>query len=217
MNASEWRVNEKEVFWELMLEAIGPGFRRKVTVKDMFPDAHKMTIAKRLKEWDVDIMDMPIEVEYRRDVIMAAAGSDGTLLINPDHAIDIRNKFTPQHLYLTLAHELAHFLQYVENRLDERVAEMGSKWRQSGVVDPHEWISLVHEREAIQWGARQAKQMGMSQKTFNRFEMANKGIVAKEIPSIVSPVFAGTHPEERGVRPMFRRPPVRVRQHRRSK
>lgn len=109
-----------------------------------------------------------------------------------------------EYQYLVLAHELAHLLQFVEDRVDWK----GNKrWRTL-----HEWASLEHELDAIRWEAREAKRMGISRQEFEK--MLHRGLptISRKLALETRPVYAGTYPEERGVRPMFRHP-VHVRRH----
>ena len=150
----------------------------------IFPDAHKMPIAKRLKEWGVDVMNIPVERETS-DFLMASANVEGKMHLSG--ALGYR---TDKFKYLTLSHELAHFLQFVEGRID---------WEKQGAgySDIHEWISMSHEADAMRWSVRQAKAMGMRPRDFY---MTYPG---KEMRIIADPVFKGTWPEEHGVRPEF--------------
>ena len=183
------------------------------TVRDMFPDVDKMPIAKALAEWEIDVGDHGVEtyISYLGEGSAAWVEPSGTLFVDP--LAMIQNYPTEEDKYLMLSHELSHFLHMVENRTDERVFEM----LKSGTKTPKMWISLEHERDAMRWMARQAKVMGWSEKRFVAFVTASVNRELEDDFKIIArSVYSGRFPEERGVRPMFRRPPgVRVRQHRR--
>jgi len=180
------------------------------TVRDVFPDVDKMPIAKAHAEWGIDVGDHGVEMHLSGSTA-ASVEPTGTLFIDP-FAI-VHNYPTDEDKYLLLSHELSHFLHMVENRTDERVFEMARK----GVKTPKMWISLEHERDAMRWMARQAKVMGWSEKRFVGFVTASVNReLEDDFRSITRSVYSGKFPEERGVRPMFRRPPgVRVRAYRR--
>jgi len=178
----------------------------------MFPDVDKMPIARALAEWGIDVGDHGVEVYLGQSTASAWVEPSGTLFIDPFAMV--RNYPTEEDKYLMLSHELSHFLHMVENRTDERAYEMMKR----GVKTPKMWISLEHERDAMRWMARQAKLMGWSEKRFVAFVTVS---VSRELEddfkNIARSVYGGKFPEERGVRPMFRRPPVRVRGHRRRR
>ena len=192
------------VKWRVERKALPPR-----TVRDVFPDVDKMPIAKALAEWGIDVGDHGVEI-YFGDTSAAWVEPTGTLFIDP-RAMSY-NYPTSEDKYLMLSHELSHFLHMVEDRTDERAYEMA----RSGAKTPKMWISLEHERDAMRWMARQAKLMGWPKKRFVEFVTAS---VSRELEddfrSITRSVYSGKFPEERGVRPMFRRPPIRVRSHRR--
>ena len=201
--------------WKTMLEKIPydpaplkftPPNKNDVPLEEVFPDVRELLIAKRLEEWGIDAGKIPIRSSDETVAVMAAY-PQGVVYV---HIPAMERQYPKdRHQYVILAHELAHMLQFVEDRVD---------WKRANIwTTLHEWASLEHERDAVRWQAREAKRMGISQQAFES-SVIKRGLplISRELISLTRPVYAGTYPEEHGVRPMFRRP-VRVQRHLRRK
>jgi len=176
-----------------------------VTIAEAFPDAHKLLVAKRLEEWGINVEKILIRSSGPEAAVMATV-PEGVIYV---HLPTLKRVYPkPQEQYLALAHELAHLLQFIEGRVDwERATQWGTL---------HEWASLEHEQDAIRWQAREAKRMSISRQEFEKMIHRSLPSISRELVLETRPVFSGQYPEERGVRPMFRRP-VAVRQYRRRR
>ena len=199
---TEWKV--KDLTYLMFFGLSEPPY----TVSEFFLDVDKMPIAKRLLEWGIDAGEIPLTLNIPRGAVMAAYGS-GELAVRPASLAE--HYPTDADKYIVLSHELAHFLQYVEGRMDvERFSAKPPKL--------HEWSSLKEEVDAVRWGALQAKVMGMSKTEFDRLgrtSLPKEAYLMARQASLM--IYSGKFPEEHGVQTMFRRPPVRVRQHRRRR
>ncbi len=195
---SEWRVNMIPLMFS------GDSF---VTIRTVFPQVDKMTIAKRLREWGIDVGSQRVFSDYRPGVT-GWTDQRGNLHINM-LAIPLDYP-TDETKYLFLSHELSHFLHMVEDRTDERVFTRK-------MLTPHSWWTMTHEQDAVRWMARQAKVMGMSEAELDALlPGAISPVLAPQMQQVTHAVFTQQHPEERGVRPMFRRP-VSVRSYQRRR
>jgi hypothetical protein len=181
---SEWRSN-------FTADNYRPGTLARTTIERIFPDVDKMPIASRLKEWGIDVKKMTVIVNNDRGTLAAVVPSQhGPVYL--EVSTHLQETHPGEKVYLVLAHEFAHLLQIAEDRIE---------WGK-GYNTMRSWLNQSHETDAIRWAARQAMAMGMSKKEYYEAEDSGSHMVV-EARIISEPVFRGTWPEDRGVRPII--------------